>query len=39
MNIITWAEKKGQNMKWYDYAGLKICVASAVLFPAILEFR
>jgi len=43
MNIITWAEKKGQSMKWYDYAVLKICVASVVLFlaklfPAILEF-
>ncbi len=43
MNIIKWAEKNAQNMKWYHYSALKIGVASAMLllakfFPILLSF-
>ena len=31
MNILNWAEKHTQNMKWYHFGTLKLAVASAVL--------
>lgn len=34
MNILSWAEKRAQNLKWYHYGTLKIAVASAVLLLA-----
>ena len=34
MNILSWAEKRAQNMKWYHFGTLKIAVASAVLLLA-----
>lgn len=36
MNILTWAEKRAQNMKWYHFSALKIGVASAMLLLAKL---
>lgn len=42
MKILKWAEYRAQNMKWYHYSALKICIASgmllfAKLFPVLLS--
>ena len=42
MNILNWAEKQTQKMKWYHFAAVKFSVASAILllakfFPEILN--
>ncbi len=44
MNILNWAEKRTQNMKWYHFGALKIGVASAMLllakfFPELLALE
>ena len=31
MNILRWAEKRAQNLKWYHFGTLKLAVASFVL--------
>ena len=36
MNIIKWAEKNAQKMKWYHFSALKIGVASFMLLFAKL---
>ena len=36
MNILKWAEKRAQNMKWYHFSALKIGVAAAMLLLAKL---
>jgi hypothetical protein len=44
MNILRWAEKNAQKMKWHHFSALKIGVASstllfAKLFPVLLELE